>query len=219
VADKTEIDTGDGATDDTTGEPAFRVEDRRHWTRGDAGDGDGQATGEPARPTVLDEYRQRAEAAERKLQDYIEAYKGFREEQEQVRVRLNRDMDRKLDLRFAALLGELLETLDHLDLALRHVEDVPQARPLAEGVALARNHFLATLASKGVERIAPEVAAFDPNEMEAIHVDAVSQPEQDGQVTRVLQPGYRLGEHLIRPARVAVGRLVAARGAEPDTAD
>ena len=43
-----------------------------------------------------------------------------------------------------------------------------------------------------------------------MRVDPVDDAEQDGVVTETLRPGYRLGDNLIRPARVAVGRHVAS---------
>ena len=101
---------------------------------------------------------------------------------------------------------ELLETVDNLDLALNHLDGVAGAEPLAQGVRLARDRFLAALERHGVEKIEPHGEPFDPNEAEAVRVDPLDSDERDGQVTETLQPGYRLGDCLIRPARVAVGR-------------
>jgi molecular chaperone GrpE len=72
---------------------------------------------------------------------------------------------------------------------------------------MARDGFLATLERHGIERIAPDGEPFDPNEAEAIRVDPVDSSAADGKVTETLQPGYRLGEFVIRAARVAVGRF------------
>jgi len=189
----------------------FKVKDRRHWIQEEEDDGErSEAEAEPRKPTLIDEYRERAEGAERKLQEYIDAFKTFKEEQEMVRVRLNRDVDRKVELKFGELVSMLLESVDNLDLALAHSKGVPEAEPLAEGVELARNSFLATLEQHGIEKIAPDGEAFDPNLAEALRMDPVDSPELDGTVTETLRPGYRLGECLIRPARVAVGRHARA---------
>ena len=75
-----------------------------------------------------------------------------------------------------------------------------------EGVALARDRFLASLDRHGVEKVDPAGEEFDPNTSEAVRVDPVDEAERDGTVTETLRPGYRLGEHVVRPARVAVGR-------------
>ena len=189
--------------DEQQEDDAFRVDDRRHWVSPDD---------EPARevtprsPSMIDEYRERTEASEKKLQEYIEAFKGFKKEQEQFRERLNRDVDRRVDLQFGGLVEELLDAMDNLDLALEHVADVPEAEPLARGVELARRRFLEALERHGVEKVDPAGEDFDPNEAEAIRVDPVSEAAMSGKVTDVLRPGYRLRDRVIRPARVAVGR-------------
>jgi molecular chaperone GrpE len=187
----------------------FKVDDRRHWQQEEASDGDQAAEDvevAPAKPSVLDEYRERAEAAERKLLEYIEAFKRHQADHEQLRERLARDVDRRVDLKFGALLGELLETLDDLDLSLEHVQGVSEAEPLAQGVAMARDRFLTTLQKHGVEKISPEGTAFDPNEAEAIRVDPVDSDADDQLVTETVKPGYKLGDRVIRAAKVAVGR-------------
>jgi molecular chaperone GrpE (heat shock protein) len=186
----------------------FKVDDRRHWaTEEEPPEKAEGETVEVKHPTLLDEYRQRAEAAERKLQEYIEAFKRFKEEQEQYRVRLSRDVDRRVDLKFGEMVGELLESMDNLDLAVSHANGVPEAVPLAEGVEIAQRRFLNTLEQHGVEKISPEGEMFDPNEAEAVRVDSLDSPHDNGKVTETLRPGYKLGERVIRPARVAVGRF------------
>jgi molecular chaperone GrpE len=200
-----------GPTESDNGEAAeFKVTDRRHWSHGED-DSNGEVAEveefEPSRPTMIDEFRGRAEEAERKLQEYIEAYKKFRHEQDQVRQRLNRDVERRVELRFGELVGDLLQTVDTLDLALAHVADVAEAKALADGVRLALDGFLATLERNGVQKVEPNGRPFDPNEAEALRVDPVDSPELDGVVTTTLQAGYRLGDTLVRPARVAVGRF------------
>jgi len=200
--------------DATNGEDdvAFKVADRRHWTQDDEDGGVEEAAEvEPAQPTIIDQYRMRAEAAEQKLQEYIEAFKMHKDEQEQFRVRLTRDVDRRVNMKFAELVHDLLETMDNLDLALAHVGDAGEAAPLVEGVRLARDRFLSSLDRRGVEKISPEQTPFDPEEAEAMRMDPVDSAEQDGMVTETLRPGYRIGDCLIRPARVAVGRATSTK--------
>jgi molecular chaperone GrpE (heat shock protein) len=45
---------------------------------------------------------------------------------------------------------------------------------------------------------------FDPNQHEAVTLGPAATPEQDHTVGAILQPGYKLAETLIRPARVIV---------------
>lgn len=190
-------------------EPSFRVEDRRHWARSDDGEAESGAeeSAPPStHPTLVDEYRKRAEDAEKKLLEYISAFKQAQADQERFRERMTRDVDRRVDLKFGGLVAELIEAVDDLDLALSHARDVPEAAALSDGVALARSRFLAVLARHGVERVDVDGLPFDPDVAEAVRVDPVGEPERSGAVTETLRPGYRLGERIIRPARVAVGR-------------
>ena len=193
-------------------EVEFQVKDRRHWSP--EAEADDSANGEsnesanaPAQPTIIDEYRERAEQAEKKLLEYIEAFKQFSEEQDRVRVRLNRDVDRKVHLQFGELVAELLNSVDGLDRALAHVGESPDALSLAQGVSMVRDQFIDTLVRHGVERMDPDGETFDPNLAEAIRVDAVERAEHDGRVTETLRPGYRLGDRVLRAAQVAVGRF------------
>lgn len=197
--------------------PSMKVDDRRHWAQPVPDDDEvenadhpevepeREAPG-PSGSSVVDAYRGRAEEAERKLQDYIAAFRQSQAEADAFRQRLTRDVDRKVDLRFAALVRELLATVDDLELALSHVSGVREAEPLARGVSLAVQSFLSALDRHGVERIAPDGEPFDPATAEAVRVDAVDDPSQDGKVTQTMRPGYRLGDQLVRPAAVAVGR-------------
>ncbi|HET9298983.1 MAG TPA: nucleotide exchange factor GrpE, partial [Candidatus Polarisedimenticolaceae bacterium] len=86
------------------------------------------------------------------------------------------------------------------------VAGVPDAEPLARGVSLSVQRFLQILERHGVVRIAPDGEPFDPAVAEAVRVDPVTDPELDGVVTETMRPGYRLGDQLVRPAAVAVGR-------------
>jgi molecular chaperone GrpE len=100
------------------------------------------------------------------------------------------------------LAKELLPALDNLDRAL---EAAAKDDPLLEGVRLVRSELSAALARTGIESFSPAGEVFDP----AVH-EAVATSEQGadgaagGTVVEVFQPGYRLGETIIRPARVVV---------------
>jgi molecular chaperone GrpE len=196
-----------GPSEETPEEDSeIKVDDRRHWMQDADEDGEPVEESAPAKPTIVGEYLERAELAEQKLHEYIGAYKHFRDEQEQVRLRLNRDVERKAELRFGELVAELLMSVDDLDRALEHVGDDQSVRTLADGVRLVRRKFIETLERHGVERMEPDGEIFDPNLAEAIRVDPVDDDELNDRVTETLRPGYRLGERVLRAAQVAVGR-------------
>ena len=103
------------------------------------------------------------------------------------------------------------ETVDDLDLALSpRGASVPEARAAGRTAwRMARDPLPGNRSRtrQGIEKIVPDDEPFDPNEAEALRLDPVDSPEEaDGKVTETMRPGYRLGDQLIRPARVAVGR-------------
>jgi molecular chaperone GrpE len=99
-----------------------------------------------------------------------------------------------------ALVKELLPALDNLD---RAIDAASSDDPLLEGVRLVRSELAAALARTGIESYTPVGEPFDPSLHEAV-ATANSDTAASGSVIEVYQAGYRLGEHVIRPARVVV---------------
>jgi len=97
------------------------------------------------------------------------------------------------------VLRAVLPVLDDLERALAHAEAEPGA--ILEGVKKIKDAFLRVLAGLGVEEVPGEGAAFSPEHHEAI---GVVEGEEEGRVAEVYQKGYKVGDYLIRPARVAV---------------
>ena len=108
----------------------------------------------------------------------------------------------------AALVGELIHAIDNLERALAAAEIDPDAdeapeEPLAQGILLTYRELCAALQRAGVEPLDVTGETFDPNLHEALSTRAADGAES-GTVVDVMQKGYRLGEQLIRPARVVV---------------
>src|ERR1035437_6539448 len=104
----------------------------------------------------------------------------------------------------ASVIQDVLPVIDNFERALKHVPKDLERNDYIKGVQGVVKQFEATLASMGVERIKTVGQAFDPN----LH-EAVSMEEGDGAheiVTEELQPGYRLGNDIIRHAMVRVGK-------------
>jgi molecular chaperone GrpE len=160
-------------------------------------------------PEEFEALRVRAEGAERKLREIQGTFVAAKAELDATRARLERDLERKVELRFADLVKDLLESADDLDRAIEHGRTMRAAAPVIEGVALARDRFLAALAKAGLERIAPLGEAYDPNVAEAVATVPVSDPGAHDTVVQLERVGYRLAGRIIRPARVLVGQLVS----------
>ena len=99
------------------------------------------------------------------------------------------------------LLNELLPVLDDLERALEAAAEHEEAK-LEEGVRLVHRSLLGLVERHGLTEI-DTVGAFDPH----IHEALLAQPgegAEEGSVLQVLQKGYRLGDKVVRPARVIV---------------
>ncbi len=121
---------------------------------------------------------------------------------ENYRKRVAREASAARERGVSALAKELLPALDNLDRAL---EAAAEDDPLLQGVRLVRTELKAALARAGIESFCPLGEPFDP----AVH-EAMATAEQapdgkpSGTVVEVYQDGYRLGEGILRPARVVV---------------
>jgi len=189
--------------------PKIKVEDRRHWARAEEPEGEpAQETAPPPDPEI-EALRQRAETAEAKLREYAAAFQHWKEEQAQVRARLERDLDSRVRTSFGDLVADLLEPVDDLDLAIAHARGTAEATPFVEGITLVRDRFVSVLARHGIERLDLEGTPFDPNVAEAVAVEPVDDPAADGCVVRTVRSGYRYGDRIVRAARVAVGRAAS----------
>jgi molecular chaperone GrpE len=164
---------------------------------------------QPVDAAAFEALRVRAEGAERKLREIQETFLAAKAELDATRARLERDLARKVEIKFADLVADLLECADDLDRAIEHGRTIAASAPVVKGVALARERFLAALFRAGLERIDPKGETYDPNLAEAAGVIPVQDPAAHDTVVEVERAGYKLGGRVVRPARVLVGRLLS----------
>ncbi len=100
--------------------------------------------------------------------------------------------------------------LDNLQRATEAAEDGSSPEVIAEGIRQTASSFENALAAAGVEPIEAVGEQFDPELHEAVETVEV-EPEDEGKVIAQHTRGYRIGERLLRPARVKVGRYPAAK--------
>jgi molecular chaperone GrpE len=99
------------------------------------------------------------------------------------------------------LLKELLPVVDDLERALQAADEHEEAQ-LEEGVRLVYKALQSLLERNGVSEIEAD-GKFDPHVHEALLTQPAEYKEQ-GDVVDVLQKGYKLGDRVVRPARVIV---------------
>jgi molecular chaperone GrpE len=196
------------AEDPKEAEPQIRVVDRRWWARQD---GDEPADDRGARkPSYVEDLERQIAEQGAQLQAFSADHRRSLEEFEQVKTRIRRDVAREVERGKRAVLVELLEVVDNLDRAIgaaRSAGHTAEAiENLARGVELVRDQFLAKLAAFGVTRIDALGQPFDAARHEAVTTTPVADTAQDGTVVAVMREGYAIGDDMLRPASVVVGR-------------
>lgn len=176
---------------------------------------DDGAQGDPVSPLVAkleDEIlteRLRREAAEKKLVGVQAKFDEVRAEMEketaEMRQRMQRNNEQRMQLEKSEFISALLPVLDNISLAVQAAEKESSVEHLLEGVKGVARLFEQTLISNGVEPISSIGAEFDPELHEAVEM-VEAEESQDWRVVGEFSRGYKLGDRLLRPAKVQVGR-------------
>jgi molecular chaperone GrpE len=156
----------------------------------------------------LDELAARAGKAD----EYLQLAQRTRADFENYRKRATREVAAAQERGVARLAKELLPAIDNLDRAVQaSIEIAPESdqpapgpdAQLISGIRLVHADVIAALARVGIEPYSPEGKQFDPQYHEAV-AQAPIEGAAPGTVVEVYQVGYRIGEMVLRPARVLV---------------
>ena len=142
---------------------------------------------------------ERLKAAEEELKGLKDKYLRLLADFDNYRKRMEEELKAREREGVLKALRALLPVLDDLDRALEFAEASTES--IRQGVRAIRDGFFRILAGLGVEEVPGEGEAFDPRYHEAVGL----LPGEPGKVAKVFQRGFRMGEALVRPARVAVG--------------
>jgi molecular chaperone GrpE len=142
------------------------------------------------------------EAVQKERDELLDTLQRVQADFDNYRKRAARDQQSLVARAHERLVKELLPVLDDLERALEAAEAHEEAK-LEEGVALVTRSFADVLRREGLEEVQTD-GKFDPH----VHEALLSQPSEaeEGSVIEVLQKGYRLGDRVIRPARVVISR-------------
>lgn len=152
----------------------------------------------------LDELRAKAEKAD----EYLELAQRTKADFENYRKRAARETAAAQERGIAKLARELLPAVDNLDRALEAVQahgGEEASDSVSSGIKLVHADVVAALSRAGIQRYSPQGEAFDPQHHEAVAQQPV-EGAQPGTIVEVYQRGYRIGESVLRPARVVVAQ-------------
>jgi molecular chaperone GrpE len=191
------------------GRPHFQINDKRFWVaRGSEDSGEqSQSTVAPSRmPTYIERLEEQLQEKDRLLRSHVAELRG---EQDELRRRLARELEQRFELATGTLLADFLPVLDNLDRALQAAGQQPNLDALLEGIHLVRTQFLGILARHGLQPLDRQGQTFDPRLDEAMTTVEVTDPRQHNLVLQEWEKGYTLHDNVLRPAKVAVGKLLA----------
>jgi len=183
-----------------------KVVDRRWWANSDAAGDREAAGGASLKPTYVEELERQVADKDRLIQEYIGKYRQATSEFEEARLRLRREIAKDVERARRDVLAELLEVVDNLDRAVDAAGPTASLESVVQGIEMVRRQFIAKLEGLGVSRVDATGQPFDPQVHEAVTTVPAPSPEEDGIVMGVIRHGYRMGDDVLRPASVAVGR-------------
>jgi len=193
----------------TNEENELRVTDRRRVYLDDQGTERAKTeTDQPnLKPSYVEELETRTKAAERQVQEVQARFDQLRQqlqrETDETRQRLNRSADERAAGEKAKFIASLLPALDNLNRAAASAN--ASRETILEGIRSIATTFEAALTSAGVEPIQSVGEDFNPELHEAVDTEETGS-EMDGKVIEEYSRGFRMGDRLLRPARVKVGR-------------
>jgi len=130
---------------------------------------------------------------ERKVKQLEESWKRALADYQNLEKRVQAQKEAIISFSNAQLLDKILPVLDELELCAVHVED--------KGLDMVLSKFKEVLESEGVGEIKVKGKTFDPETMDA--AEMVAGPRD--KVIGVVLKGYKLGDKVLRPAKVRVG--------------
>ncbi|MCL2711668.1 MAG: nucleotide exchange factor GrpE [Methanomassiliicoccaceae archaeon] len=146
---------------------------------------------------IRQEADEKIAAAEKKVSENLEMAMRIQADFDNYKKRIQRENEEFRKYAYEPLMSDLLVILDDLERALSHASE-----DITAGVNGIHQNLIKILSSKGLTEINAN-GKFDPN----IHEALCAEPgDEDGNITEVFQKGYRIGDRILRYAKVKVTR-------------
>ena len=179
----------------------------------------GAPTGGPAHGALAELPEEAVARLEGELDTLKDRYLRLAAEYDNFRKRTARERAEGTARAQAELVARLVDALDDLARFAHLDPATTDAKALHQGIDLVERKFWKHLNAIGLARIDDAGVPFNPGLHEAVTTAPAPEPGQDQTVGVVLQPGYRLGDQLLRPARVLVLTWQGPAGGRGDAAE
>jgi len=158
---------------------------------------------EPNATSVSTQGEQQLTAEQQKAEEYLDLLRRTQADFVNYRRRMSQEQAEGRLAAQSELLSYLLPVLDDLGRALNAIPSDLTTHPWVQGLFLMARRLTTLLDQLGVRRIGTPGEPFDPHQHEAITTETRADVPE-GTILSVTQPGYTLGERVIRPAQVSV---------------
>jgi len=188
------------------GELGFKVSDKRHWVEGEDEEKAEGAGKRADKPTYVRALEEELSQKDETLREYIAQYKAAKSRMNDAISRIEKEKAREVNFRIAELARTFLSILDDLGAAVEAAKSGDEVEAIRTGLELITQQINRSLAEIGIEPIEALGKPHDPQFHEAVAVHDVDDAEKDGIILEELKKGYTLGDVLVRPASVVVGK-------------
>jgi molecular chaperone GrpE len=151
----------------------------------------------------LDLIKAALESSEEKASEYLDGWQRTQAEFANYKKRVHRDRELFNQEAVGKVVRNYLPILDDLERALKDRPKDGDSAAWANGIELISRKMVTLLENDGVVPIDAVGEMFDPNLHEAI-AQVPGGDHESGQIIEVVQTGYRIGERILRPARVVI---------------
>ena len=158
---------------------------------------------EPGLVPPLAPENQQPTTEQQKTDEYLDLLRRTQADFINYRRRVSQEQAEERTIAQSALLSQVLPVFDDLGRALASAPPELAEDPWVQGLFLIARRLTTLLDQLGVRQIGTPGEPFDPRKHEAIMTE-VRADTPEGTILRVTQPGYALGERIIRPAQVSV---------------
>jgi len=209
MAKKDKIEKDDPASEDVSNHTGDSLDSEAQTQEAEEGNSEGEKKNKNEMVTIpLSEYASQLEEIDHltmKVDEFSDGWQRERAEFANYRKRMGRDLDTQKTNFKTDIIKKYLAVKDDLERALKNMPESLQEESWINGIILINQKLSSLLDGEGIEPIPAEGQAFDPQIHEAITNEENDEVES-GFIIEVVQQGYKLGDRVIRPAKVRVSK-------------
>lgn len=153
----------------------------------------------------ISDLKAKLKACQEQKQEYLDGWQRARADLLNFKNEEGKRITERVAYAKEDFVSELLPVLDSFDMAFQNKEAWEKVdRNWRVGVEYIYNQLLSSLEKSGVSAISEIGVLFDPNLHQSIESVPTTKEADDHKVDKIIQKGYKIGDRIIRPARVAI---------------